>query len=231
MNGGKLLKFLISFLVIGQVLGFVLKNVFLTTYSGLILTVLLILWYLISTKRIKAFHLTVLFILLFGELFEFFNTENVIKSQIIIQIGIFVLVFYFLYYNHKSFVYNSRDIFTLVLGTLLYTVIFFLAYRVLKEGMEDLHLLGFLHLLLLYILLVVGGMHYVNIRSEKSLWFFLSMLNFAFGDYMWLIDTFYLESYELKILMLVCEPLAMIFLVNYMVAKSLKLKSDEFEGF
>lgn len=231
MNGERLLKFLISFLVIGQVLGFVLENIFFTTCSNTVLIVLLLILYLINTKKIRVFHVTVLLVLFFGESFEFFVTENVIKYKILARIGVFILIFYFLYYNHKSFVYNSRDIFTLVLGTLLYTVIFFMAYSVLREGMKDLHLLGFLHLLLLYILLVVGAMHYINIRSEKSLWFFLSMLNFSFGDYMWLIDKFYLDSYELKVLMLICHPLAMIFLVNYMVTKPIKLRSDEFEGF
>ncbi len=231
MGEGKLLKFLISFLVIVQVLGFVFKNGFLSIYTNIIISVLITLSYLISTKRIITFHVIVLVVLVLSELVVFCNTESVIKFQIIARLSAFVLLFYFLYYNHKSFVYNSRDVFTLVLGTLPYTIIFFIAYQALRGGMGDLHLLGFLHLLLLYVLLVVGAMHYINIRSEKSLWFFLSMLNFTFGDYMWLIDKFYLESSELKVLMLICDPLAMIFLLNYMVTKSIKLKSDEFEGF
>ncbi|WP_162900353.1 hypothetical protein [Aquimarina sp. AD10] len=106
-----------------------------------------------------------------------------------------------------------------------------MVYQILKEPMGELYLLGFLHLVLLYILLVVGAMHYINIRSEKSLWFFLAMLNFSFSENMLLIDRFYLESYELEVLILICKPLAMFFLVNYMITKSLKLKSEEFEGF
>jgi len=79
--------------------------------------------------------------------------------------------------------------------------------------------------------LIVGAMHYINIRSEKSLWFFLSMVNYTFSDLMLLLDRFYLQSYELRMLMLICKPMAMVFLVNYMVTKFLKLKSGEFEGF
>ncbi len=231
MDGEKLLKLLISFLIVLQVLGFVFKNDFLYTGSELILSVSIIVLYFIGTKRIKTYHVIVLSVLFIGKLITFCNVESIIKFQMTTHIMVYILLFYFLYYNHKSFVYNRRDVFTLVLGSSLYTVIFFLAYLTLKESMGDLHLLGFLHLLLLYMLLVIGAMHYINIRSEKSLWFFLSMLNFTFSDYMLLIDEFYLQSYELQVLMLICEPLAMVFLVNYMVTKSLKLKSEEFEGF
>ncbi len=230
MNGEKLLKLLISFLIIAQVLGFIFKNTFLNTYSGILIISSIIILYFGSTRRINIFHVIVLLVLFLTALISFFSVKNILEFQIILQISVYVLLFYFLYYNHKSFLYNKRDIFTLILGSLLYTVIFFMAYQVLRETMRDLHILGFIHLLLLYILLVVAGIHFVNIRSEKSLWFFLSMLNFAFRDYMWLIDQFYLPSYELKVLILICNPLAMVFLVNYMVTESIKLKSDEFEG-
>ncbi len=230
MNGEKLLKLLISFLIIAQVLGFIFKNTFLNTYSGILIISSIIILYFGSARRINIFHVIVLLVLFLTALISFFSVKNILEFQIILQISVYVLLFYFLYYNHKSFLYNKRDIFTLILGSLLYTVIFFMAYQVLRETMRDLHILGFIHLLLLYILLVVAGIHFVNIRSEKSLWFFLSMLNFAFRDYMWLIDQFYLPSYELKVLILICNPLAMVFLVNYMVTESIKLKSDEFEG-
>ncbi len=231
MNGGKLLKFLISCLIIIQVFGFVFKITFLITYSGLVISVVITAFYFVSTKRIEMLHIIVLLIFLIGQFFILQNTERAIRFQMILSIIVYVLIFNFLYYNHKSFTYNSRDVFTLVLGSSLYTVIFFLTYFSLKTQMGDLQLLGFFHLLLLYVLVVVGAMHYINIRSEKSLWFFLSMLNFAFNDYIVLIDRFYLQSDELKIITLICKPMALIFLVNYMVAKSLDLKSEEFEGF
>ncbi|GAA4278539.1 hypothetical protein [Aquimarina mytili] len=231
MNGEKLLKLVISFLVVVQVLGFVFKNSLLYLCANAILPALIALIYFISTKRIKLFHVVVLLALLFNKWIVFFIENNLMKSLIIGRIMVYVLLFYFLYYNHKSFKYNSRDVFTLVLGSSLYTVIFFMAYLSLKEQMGELHVIGFLNLLLIYILLIVGAMHYINIQSEKSLWFFLSMLNFAFSDFMLLLDTFYLQSYELEVLLLICEPLAILFLVNYMVTKSLKLKSEEFEGF
>ncbi|WP_160114515.1 hypothetical protein [Aquimarina sp. AU474] len=106
-----------------------------------------------------------------------------------------------------------------------------MTYVILREPMQDNNLLGFVNLLLLYVLLIVGAMHYINIRSEKSLWFFLSILNFSFSDFMILIEEFYVESYELKVLVLICKPLALMFLVNYMITRSLKLKTEEFEGF
>ncbi|MBQ4821182.1 hypothetical protein [Aquimarina sp. MMG016] len=231
MNGERLLKFLISLFIVLQVLGFVFQIPFLNAYCNPILFALVIVFYLISSKRTNALHIIILLIFFSGELIRFQDVLNTIKFEIMVHTIVYILLFYFLYYNHKSFKYNNRDVFTLVLGSSLYTVIFFLAYSILREPMGELSILGFLHLLLLYILLIVGAMHYINIRSEKSLWFFLSMLNFAFSDFMLLIDRFYLQSNELKVLMLICQPLALVFLVNYMISKSVHLKSDEFEGF
>ncbi len=231
MDGKKLLKLFISFLIIVQILGFVFQYDLLSTNAKLILYISIIIFYFSSTKRVRVFHVIVLLVFLVGELAVFYTTKNSIEFQMITHVIAYILLFYFLYYNHKSFVYNSRDVFTLLLGSSLYTVIFFMAYLSLRDPMGELQLLGFFHLLLLYILLIVGAMHYINIRSEKSLWFFLAMLNFVFSDFMLLIDRFYLRSYELEMLMLICKPLAMVFLVNYLITKSLFLKTEEFEGF
>ncbi len=231
MNEGKLLKLLASFLIIVQIMGFVFKIQFLNTYTRVLFFVFIVINYFLSTKKTNFFYLFILFVFFVAEMLVFFKVDNEIRLQMIIYVSAYVLLFYVLYSNHKSFVYNKRDVFTLVLGSSLYTVIFILAYSLLRKEMGELYLLGFIHLLLLYILLIVGAMHYINIRSEKSLWFFLSMLNFAFSDFMLLIDTFYLKSYELKVLMLICKPLGLMFLVNYMITKSLRLKSEEFEGF
>ncbi|MBW1297733.1 hypothetical protein GBO31_19640 [Aquimarina litoralis] len=173
----------------------------------------------------------VLCLFFLAELIHFLIEDITIKQIMIIRIIGYLMLFYFLYYNHKSFKYNQRDVFTLVLGSSLYTVIFFITYLVIREPMGDLSLIGFLHLLLLYVLLIVGAMHYINIRSEKSLWFFLAMLNFSFSDFILLIDQFYLQSNELKVIRLICEALALVFLVNYMITKYKYLKSEEFEGF
>ncbi len=231
MNGEKLLKSFIPILIVLQVLGFVFKNDLLFTFSKITIPVSMVVLYFVSTKKVRFLHVIVLFVFLVEELIIFFSIENSIKCQLLGRIMAYTLLLYFLYYNHKSFRYNKRDVFTLVLGSVLYTVIFFIAYLSIRKEMGDLYLMGFLNLLLLYILLIVGAMHYINIRSEKSLWFFLSMLNFAFSDFMLLLDRFYLPSYELRMLMLICKPMAILFLVHYMVTKSLKLKTEEFEGF
>lgn len=231
MNGERLLKLIIFFLIVIQALGVVFETSELYLYSSIAITVLIFLLYFLSTKRIKFFQVIVLLVLLIEEILIVFVTEESIRIQLNTHVIVYSLLFYFLYYNHKSFRYNSRDVFTLVLGSSLYTVIFIMAYVLLRGHMEQFSGLIFLNLLLLYVLLIVGGMHYINIRSEKSLWFFLSMLHFAFSDFMLVLDRFYLQSYELKVLMHICDPLAFVFLVNYMVTKSIKLKSEEFEGF
>ncbi|MFD2561775.1 hypothetical protein [Aquimarina rubra] len=231
MNGGKLLKFLISFLIVLQVLGFVLRIPILNTCSEPSLFVSIAFYYIWSSKKVKALHIIVLCVFFVSELMSSISDVISVKHEMVIRIIGYILLLYFLYYNHKSFKYNRRDVFTLVMGSSLYTVIFFITYSVIREPMGDLNLIGFFHLLLLYVLLIVGAMHYINIRSEKSLWFFLAMLNFAFSDFILLIDEFYLESDELKVIRLICVPLALIFLVNYMITKYMYLKSEEFEGF
>ncbi|WP_299315335.1 hypothetical protein [uncultured Aquimarina sp.] len=231
MNEGKLLKFLISFLIVLQVLGFVFGIPFLSTYGKPILFILIILRYVWSSKKIKTLHIIILCVFFISELIHLIDDVITIEHRMLISIIGYTLLFYFLYNNHKSFRYNRRDVFTLVLGSSLYTVIFFITYSVIREPMGDLNLIGFLHLSLLYVLLIVGAMHYINIRSEKSLWFFLAMLNFTFSDFILLIDNFYLGSNELKVIRLICLPIALIFLVNYMITKYKYLKSEEFEGF
>ncbi|MDH7448261.1 hypothetical protein [Aquimarina sp. 2201CG14-23] len=231
MNGEKLLKFLISFLIVLQVLGFVFQIPFLKTYSNSILLLSIIIQYVWCSKQIKAIHIVVVLVFFVPELISWLNDEIEIKYQMMVHIIGYLLLFYFLYYNHKSFEYNRRDVFTLLLGSSLYTVIFFITYSVIKEPMGEYSLIGFFYLLLLYVLLIVGAMHYINIRSEKSLWFFLAMLNFAFSDFILLIDEFYLQSNELKVIRLICAPLALVFLTNYMITKNKKLKQEEFEGF
>jgi len=231
MNEEKLLKLLISFLIVLQVLGFVFNVSLLNTYAKPVLFLVIILKYLWSSKRIRTLHIIVLFIFFITELASTISDEVTIKHTMMLSILGYLFLFYFLHANHKSFRYNQRDVFTLLLGSSLYTVIFFITYLVIKEPMKDFYLIGFLHLLLLYILLIVGAMHYINIRSEKSLWFFLAMLNFAFSDFILLIDRFYLQSKELKIIELICESLALVFLMSYMITKYKYLKSKEFEGF
>jgi len=231
MNEGKVLKFIISFLIVLQVLGYVFQVPFLNTYCKPLLFVAITLQYIWRSKKIRFLHILVLFVFFTSELIHSISDLVSVKDRMLINIIGYIMLFYFLYYNHKSFKYNKRDVFTLVLGSSLYTVIFFITYSVIREPMKEVSLIGFLHLLLLYVLLIVGAMHYINIRSEKSLWFFLAMLNFSFSDFILLIDEFYLQSDELKIIRLICVPLALIFLMNYMITKYKYLKSEEFEGF
>lgn len=231
MDGGRLLRFLISFLIVLQVVGFVFQFPLLYTFSKPVLFLIIVIFYFWSSKKSRLLHVIVLLIFFLAELIGLLNNQITIGDIMFIRIIGYLVLFYFLYYNHKSFKYNQRDVFTLVLGSSLYTAIFFMTYVVLREPMGSLSLIGFLHLLLLYVLLIVAAMHYINIRSEKSLWFFLAMLNFSFSDFILLIDHFYLESNELKVIRLICESLALVFLVNYMITKYKYLKSEEFEGF
>ncbi|WP_108868286.1 hypothetical protein [Aquimarina aquimarini] len=231
MNGGKLLKILIFFLIILQVAGFVIHNESITRYACLFLFFAIASLYFIYTKQVRVFKIIILAVFFIKELIVFCAFENGIKYHIVMHIVIYILLFYFLYFNHKSFIYNKRDIFTLILGSVLFTVILAITYYELKTLMGNLQVFGFFYLLLIYVLLIIGAMHYINIRSEKSLWFFLSMLNFAFSDFMFLIDRFYLESNELKMFIMICSPFGFIFLVKYMITKTLVLKAEEFEGF
>ncbi|WP_299440504.1 hypothetical protein [uncultured Aquimarina sp.] len=218
-------------MIVLQVLGYIYRIPFLDTFCKPLLFLAIILQYLWSSKKIKFLHILVLFVFFASELINSISDIVTVKHRMLINIIGYIMLFYFLYYNHKSFKYNRRDVFTLVLGSSLYTVIFFITYSVIREPMKDVSLIGFLHLSLLYVLLIVGAMHYINIRSEKSLWFFLAMLNFSFSDFILLIDEFYLQSTELKLIRLICVPLALIFLMNYMITKYKYLKSEEFEGF
>ena len=125
MNGEKILRLLISFFIVLQVLGFALQITYLNAYGKPILFIFIISLYIVSSKRKNLLHIRILLILFSGSIISFLDIQNAIKFEIIMHIIAYILLFYFLYYNHKSFRYNSRDVFTLVLGTSLCTVIFF----------------------------------------------------------------------------------------------------------
>jgi len=149
MNEGKLLKFLISIFTVLQVLSFIFQSSIFLLFSKISLFVLVTLLYIRTSKKIKTLHLFVLLVFFVSEFMMSISDEFTIKHKMLLSILGYILLFYFLYYNHKSFRYNKRDVFTLGLGSSLYTVIFFITYSVIRVPMGDLYLIGFLHMLLL----------------------------------------------------------------------------------
>lgn len=230
MNGEKILRLLILLVVVIQIFGFVIGIENINIYVKLIIMALVFAYFFVRVTDFSILNFLVFILFILG---EFIVILLGIEGFHFIAFGhlcSYLILLYFTRLNHKSFKYHKRDVFTLVLGSGLYTIIFFMVYGVTYEGMEY-KIIGFLHLFMLYFLLIIAAMHFLNIRSAKSLWFFLALLNLSFGDFILFFDQFYLKSIELSVIMNICKVLGLFFLVEYMEQKSIYLKSETLEGF
>ena len=124
MNGKRILKFIIPLLIIVLVVGFIFDIPSLINYGKLILFATIILRYLWKSKRIQLIHISILIMFFVLELSYLVYDVITIKYRMMMGVFIYLMLFYFLYINHKSFVYNKRDVFTLLLGSSLYNYIF-----------------------------------------------------------------------------------------------------------
>ena len=196
-----------------------------------ILLITICLLYVLKTKRVRVIHLIIIGLHSISEVLILCSQEIFIFYIILLKSLSYVLLFYFLYQNHRSFKYNVRDLKVLWSGSILYTFIFTITLFVFQElqGIVYWSVLG--NLSFLYILLIITGMHYINIRSVKSLYFFLAALYFTINDFSYLLYHYYISRVELKVIGLFCQPFGFLMLLNYMITKSEFLKSEEFEGF
>ena len=196
-----------------------------------VLQVGILLFYFYKTKRINYIHLLIIGLQISS---EFLLTLQPADSAVLIMLFrsiSYLLLFYFLYQNHKSFNYNIWDLKILGLSIILYTFIFVFTIYVFQElANRDLWSI-LLNLSLLYVLLIITGMHYINIRSVKSLYFFLATLYFTIDNFAFILDHFYNPLIELQIIHLFCQPFGLLLLVNYLIYKYEFLKAEEFEGF
>lgn len=184
--------------------------------------------YWFNSKRIDIFFVFVLLLCFLGDMFLLIDVQNNFLYVLFTYAICYLLLFYFLYKNHRSLNYSSVDITYLAIFLVVWTVIVYEVYDAIKEEMGDVKPYGFMYLLILYVLFIGAVSQYINVRSTKSLWFLIAVLNFVISDSCFALDRFYVSSIEFRIINSIYQLLAVFFLVQFKISSPTPLKLDKF---
>ncbi|KAA1247072.1 lysoplasmalogenase family protein [Aquimarina sp. RZ0] len=209
------------------VLSTILQNQTMELYVKPMTVPLFFLLYWFNAKKADVLFLTVLALCFLGDIFLLTRINNSFIFVLLSYALCYFILFYFLYKNHKPIDYTNADIAYLAIFFVIWTVIVYEIYAAIQEGMGEIWSFGVIYILLLYFLLIGAVFQYINIRSPKSLWFLIAILNFVISDTCFALDKFYVSSLELKIINAIYQLLAVYFLVKFKISSAhpLKLKN------
>ncbi len=183
--------------------------------------------YWFNTKRISVPFLLVLLLCFLGDIFLLTDFDHSF-IYVLLSYGIcYLLLFYFLYKDHKPIAYDSTDITYVSIFFVVWSLIVYEIYDAIHVGMEDIKYYGLVYLLILYVLFIGAVFHYVNVRSTKSLWFLIAVLNFVISDSCFALNKFYVSSIEFEIINSIYQLLAVFFLVQFKISSSTPLKLNK----
>ncbi len=189
---------------------------------------LFLMLYWFNTKNLDSLFLLVLLLCFLGDVFLLIDIANSFIFVLLTYALCYLLLFYYLYKNHKPLDYGAADIVYLAVFFVVWTYIVYEIYNAIHLEMADLKIYGMVYLVILYFLLLGAVFNYINIRSTKSLWFLMAILNFVISDTCAALHKFYIGSIHFEIINAIYQLLAVFFLVQFKLssAESLKLKAD-----
>ncbi|WP_027393583.1 lysoplasmalogenase family protein [Aquimarina latercula] len=206
------------------VLSTILQNQTIELYSKPMTVPLFFMLYWFHVKKVDALFVLVLFLCFMGDIFLLTGIENGFRYVLLSYTLSYFILFYFLFKNHKQIDYNKTDLVYLGVFLVVWTVIVYQIYAVTNQSMGGIRSFGIVYIIILYFLLIGAVFQYVNIRSPKSLWFTIAILNFIISDACFALDKFYVPSLELKIINSIYQLLAVFFLVKFKISSSDSLK-------
>ncbi|GAA4278540.1 lysoplasmalogenase family protein [Aquimarina mytili] len=183
--------------------------------------------YWFNVKKPDGLFLFILFLCFLGDIFLLVNVDNSFMYVLLSYTTCYIILFYFLYKNHKPLNYSTTDIIYLVVFFLLWTLIAYKIYDVTHGSMGVIKPYGVSYLVILYLLLIGAVFQYVNIRSAKSLFFLIAILNFVVSDACFALNRFYIPSIEFEIINSIYQLLAVFFLVKFKISSPVPLKLQE----
>lgn len=180
--------------------------------------------YWFNAKKIDTLFLCILFLCFLGDVFLLTDIKNAFLFVLLAYALCYILLFYYLYKGHKPIDYGTTDIVYLVIFFVAWTLIVYEIYHAIEGAMEGLRIYGIFYLIILYLLFNGAVFQYVNVRSAKSLWFLIAVLNFVISDACFALNRFYIPSLEFKIINAIYQLLAVFFLVQFKISSSISLK-------
>ncbi len=183
--------------------------------------------YWFNTKKIDLSFVMVLLLCFLGDIFLLTDIHNSFVYVLICYSVCYLILFYFLYKNYKPIDYGTTDIIYLSVFFVAWTLVAYEIYDAIEGAMGDIKLYGVVYLLILYFLFIGAVFQYINIRSAKSLWFLIAILNFVISDSCFALDKFYISSIEFEIINSIYQLLAVFFLVQFQMASPVPLKLNK----
>ncbi len=182
--------------------------------------------YWFNTKKVDSLFLVILLLCFLGDIFLLTKISNGFMYVLLSYMLCYLILFYYVYKNHKPIDYDNADIAYLVVFFVAWTYITYEIYAATQEAMGNIRPYGVAYLIILYFLLIGAVFYYINIRSTKSLWFLIAILNFVISDACFALNRFYISSIHFEIINSIYQLLAVFFLVQFKISspKPLKLK-------
>jgi len=206
------------------VLSTALQNPTIELYTKPMTVPLFFMLYWFNVEKVDALFVVVLSLCFLGDIFLLTGIENGFRYVLLSYTLCYFILFYFLYKNRKPVGYNITDKVYLVIFFVFWTIIAYVIYVVTNQNMGDIRPFGITYLIILYSLLTGAVFQYINIRSPKSLWFAIAILNFVISDACFALDRFYVSSLELQIINSIYQLLAVFFLVKFKISSSNPLR-------
>ncbi|WP_378172920.1 lysoplasmalogenase family protein [Aquimarina sp. SS2-1] len=209
------------------VLSTILQNPTIELYAKPMTVPLFFMLYWFNVQKVDSLFVVVLFLCFLGDIFLLVGLENSFRYVLLSYTLSYFILFYFLYKNHQPLDYNKIDILYMIGFFVFWTIIAYEIYEVTNQNMGKIKPFGIMYLIILYFLLIGAVFQYINVRSPKSLWFAIAILNFVISDACFALDRFYVPSLELKIINSIYQLLAVFFLVKFKLSSPnpLKIKS------
>ena len=227
MSIKKIIRILIWITGILCVLSTVIQNPMIELYVKPTTVPLFFVLYWFSVKKLDIYFLVILFLCFLGDIFLLTDFDNDFTYVLLCYAICYVMLFYYLYINCKPLSFGNTDIIYFAIFFIIWTLAAIKIYEVTEGAMDSIRSYGIAYLFILCILLIGAVFQYINIRSPKSLWFLVAILNFVISDCSFALERFYIQSLELRTINAIYQLLAVYFLVEFKISSdnSLKIKN------
>lgn len=180
--------------------------------------------YWFNAKKVEGLFLLILVLCFLGDIFLLTEMANGLMYVLLSYTLCYLILFYYIYKNHKPIDFDNADIVYLGVFFVAWTYIAYEIFSATQQAMGSIRPYGVAYLVILYFLLVGAVFYYINIRSTKSLWFLIAILNFVISDSCFALNRFYIPSIHFEIINSIYQLLAVFFLVQFKISSSRSLK-------
>ncbi len=180
--------------------------------------------YWFNVKRVDTLFLVILLLCFLGDIFLLTEMKNAFMYVLLSYTVCYLILFYYLYKNYSPIDYSATDMMYLIVFFVSWTYVVYEIYKAVEGTMGDIRPYGLSYLVILYLLFIGAVLQYANVRSTKSLWFLIAVLNFVVSDTSFALNRFYIPSIELEIINSIYQLLAVFFLVQFKTSSSISLK-------